>query len=583
MQNRCDILFVIGLCAIWLLSGCRDSHSGNTPSPKPDPSSPPASRAVEGIRFESIAERAGIHFCYPQEPRPLRALEAFGCGCAILDYDNDGWMDVLLVTKPHAILYHNRGDATFEDVTEAAGLASVTGDWRGCAVGDYEGDGYLDILLNGYRRLALLKNLGGKRFADVTASSGLSPTNQNLWGTSAAFMDMSGSGRLDLILLHYVVFGPKEKQYCELTPGILSGCPPSTYRAEYPELWQNLGNGRFKNITLQAGLVPEKVTHGKALDICMADVDDDGRMDFYIGNDGTPADLVHNLGNHRFENLGLASGVAFGSTGHPFAAMGSDWGDYDRDGRLDLTVTAFSNEVYALFHNLGRNLFEHAEDQTGLSGQTLKPLGFGAKWLDMDNDGWPDITYVNGHVYDNTADIDPFTTYRQPSMLFHNIPGPQGRQFRDLVPEMGGGIDKPIVGRGIATGDIDNDGRIDILGVDYEGPPLLLHNVTDNHNHWITLDLRSDGPNRFAYGARVKAHAGKQIWVADVSPSSGYLSCSDPRIHFGLGDIAVLDSVEIRWSDGRKEVLRHVPGDRFLTIMKGRGIVKEEVENRRKG
>ncbi|HZO89886.1 MAG TPA: CRTAC1 family protein [Chthonomonadaceae bacterium] len=566
----------LGLAALWIglaggLAGCHRSPSVTVPVVKAaeaasaDPYARPA-QAVQGIRFENVAEKAGLHYRWPQQPRPLRNLEAFGCGCAFLDYDNDGWQDILLVTAPHVLLYHNKGNGQFEEVSEAMGLAAVQGDWKGCAVGDYDGDGYLDLVLTGFRRLALLKNAGGKGFQDVTAAAGLDPHNRGHWGSSAGFMDLEGNGRLDLVLLNYVIFGPHEPQYCEMRSGVRSGCPPSSYRPEFGELWQNLGNGKFKDVTDASGM---KATHGKALVVAFADVNGDGRMDFYIGNDGTPADLMLNLGGLRFRNVALRSNVAYGALAHPMAAMGADWADYDRDGRLDLAVSGFSDESYTLYRAVGRGFFEQTSDETGLSGPTYKPLGFGDKWIDLDNDGWPDLIFVNGHVYDNVHDIDPLSTFRQPMMLFHNE---RGRQFTDLVPQMGGEVATPILGRGLATGDFDNDGRMDFLAVDYEGQPLLFHNVSQTPNHWITLDLRGSSPNRFAYGAQVVARAGKDQWVGQVSPASSYLSSSDPRIHFGLGQTATLDSLTIRWPDGHQETLRHIAPDRILCIEEGRGI-----------
>ncbi len=514
-----------------------------------------------GIRFAEEAAARGIRYQWPPQPKPMRNLEAFGVGCAFFDYDNDGFQDVLLVSKPHPILYRNRGDGTFEDVTHSTKLDNLRGDWKGCAIGDFEGNGTLGILLTGYRCLALLRNDDGRRFVDVTKQAGLSPTNRGHWGASAGFMDLAGHGRMDLVLLNYVVFGPHEPQYCELRPGIRSGCPPATYKPEFGELWENVGGGRFRNVTEQSGM---KATHGKCLVVAFMDLMGNGRMSFYIGNDGTPADFMFNEGHMHFTNIGLPTGLAWGELpGHAMAAMGADWADYNRDGRLDLAVSGFSDESYSVVRNDGMGVFEHVADSLGIAGPTLKPLGFGTKWLDMDNDGWPDLSYANGHVYDNTNEIDPLSSYREPLMLFHND---HGAHFEDLVPRMDPAIAKPIVGRGSATGDFDNDGRMDLLVVDYEGSPLLLHNQSQTANHWITLDLRGLPPNRFAYGAEVSARTGNTVWVGQVSPASSYLSSSDPRIHFGLGPITRLDSLRIRWPDGRTDVFRGVSADRILRV-----------------
>jgi hypothetical protein len=546
--------------------GCHNnSNVRKTPS---STSITPAMLAKESlIGFEDRAASAGIAYAYPKQPKPMRILEAFGCGCAFLDYDDDCWMDIIFVSRPHPILYHNRGNGTFEDVTASSGLAKLSCDWwTGVAVGDYNGDGRLDLVFTGYRRLALLKNINGKRFVEVTVQAGLDPLNHKHWGSSAGFMDLEGNGRLDLVLLNYVMFGPKEPQYCEIRAGVRSGCPPQSYRPDFPELWQNLGNGQFKNVTAASGV---KNTHGKALVLAFADVDGDGRMDFYIGNDGMPAELMHNMGGMRFRNAGVGTGLAFGALQHPMAAMGADWADYDRDGRLDLAISGFSDESFMLYHALGGGTFEQTADATGIAGPTLKPLGFGTKWLDMDNDGWPDLSFANGHVYDNAERIDPLTSYRQPLMLFHNE---KGKLLVDLVPKMSADVARPIVGRGSASGDFDNDGKEDLLVVDFEGSPLLLHNVSNNKNHWITMDLRGNSPNRYAYGAQVRARAGKEVWTGQASPASSYLSSSDPRIHFGLGSAARLESLTIHWPDGQIEELHDIAADRILRAEQGRGV-----------
>lgn len=566
-QSRLSRTFALLLVSTLFASGCgRNARDRATGSKVADAPTAPSTGQMHGIRFEDIAKSAGLDYVYPKQPRPMRNLEAFGCGCAAFDYDLDGWMDILLVTKPHPILYHNRGDGTFEDVTTAFRLNRITGDWKGVGVGDYDGDGWLDLVLTGFRRLCLLRNAGGKRFVDVTVVAGLDPANHNHWGSSAGFMDLDGSGNLALVILNYVIFNEREPQYCELTPGVKSGCPPGMYKPEFGELWRSDGRGRFKDITKAAGF---RAAHGKALVLSFADIDDDGRMDFYIGNDGTPAEMMRNLGSLRFRNIGEASGTSGGITGKPFAAMGADWADYNGDGRLDLAVSAFSNEVYALYENRGGGVFTHAEEQTGIAGRTLNPLGFGTNWLDFDNDGWPDLAFANGHVYDNVEQIDPASTYRQPLLLFENE---AGKQFIDITPDMPATVSRPLVGRGSAVADFDNDGRQDLLVVDYEGAPLLLRNASTTKNHWITFDLRMDGKNRFAYGAVIRARSGARKWISTVSPARSYLSSSDPRIHFGCGSATKLDEVIIRWPDGRRQNYQNVLCDHSYRIQRGQPI-----------
>lgn len=564
----------LGLAAWGVLAaaGC-DSSPGLTPSLSVNRNSSPAAQSVPAVESTPVAFRddaaaIGLNYVWPVQQRPMKSPDSFGSGCAFFDYDQDGWQDVLTVGDPHPSLYHNQGGKSFVDVTEASGLKVANGNWNGCAVGDYDDDGALDVLITGLHCLILFRNLGGGRFEDATVAAGLDPGNRGHWGASAGFMELDGDGDLDLVILNYCVWNDQVRQHCELSPGVLSGCPPSEYEPEFGEVWRNLGKGRFEFV-LQGTDMDQ--TGGKALVIAFSDIDNDGFMDFYIGNDGEEADFLHNLGDLRFRNTGNVNGLAM----HNFevmAAMGCDWGDYDRDGLLDLCVSGFSSQSYAIFRNLGDKLFDSVSKDTGIAGPTYLPLGFGAKWMDMDNDGWVDLTFVNGHVYEGTAQVEKGTTYRQPVMLFHNQ---KGRTFRDLVPLLGADVARPLVGRGSATGDFDNDGRLDLMAVDHEGPLMLLHNLTETDNHWIKLDLRSTGPNHFAYGARVTAQAGNQKWINEVSPATSHLSSSDPRIHWGLGPCERLETIAIRWPSGQVETLHDVAGDRILTIHEGLGIVAE--------
>ena len=592
----------------------------------------PPTPAIEtgGVEFAEVALERGLRHVWPRQSRPMRLPESFGCGCAAFDFDNDGLQDVLLVADPHPVLYRNIGGGKFENVTANSGLIAARADslaagdldrprkrrrhrrqedarWTGVAVGDFDGDGWLDLLLTGFHRLALLRNDGGGAFSDVTAQAGLDPANHRHWSSSAGFMDLDGDGRLDVVILNFVVFGPNWPQYCELVPGVRSACPPQVYPAEKGEIWRNTGQGAALSTAGCAfELVPESAamndTSGVALVLAFTDVDNDNRPDFYIGNDGTRADFMHNLGGMRFKNIAVEMGVTVGPGWIPMSAMGADWADFDRDGLLDLTVTDYQKNCFALFrhqaHEKGdgttSHSFEEFAKQTGIAPATRERLGFGAKWLDFDNDGWPDICYANGHVYDNAGEIHAGETLRQAPMLMRSVPdgglrgdsggglrgvsggglrGDHGRRFVDLVPELDPALAKPIVGRGSATADFDNDGRIDVLIVDLEGAPLLFENRSRTENHWVKFDLRGAGPNTFAYGARVTAQAAGATWIGEVSPASSYLSSSDPRIHFGLGELTALETVTIRWPSGKVEVMQDVPADQIVRVVEGRGIV----------
>ena len=554
---------------LWV-AGCKRDVGGIVIEPLPGDVSAVKSAPVDpaGIAFADVARQLGVTFELPQQPRPMRSPEAFGSGCALFDYDGDGWIDLLLVADPYPILYRNLGGEKFEDVTATSGLTLANGDWTGCAVGDYDGDGWLDLLLTGIHRLALFRNAGGKVFLETTGQVELDPLNHGHWGASAGFMDLDNDGDLDLVILNYVVFGPESKQYCELTPGVLSGCPPKEYEPEFGEVWCNNGPAGFELIPAETSGMKE--THGVALVLAFTDYDDDNRIDFYIGNDGTEAELMHNLGDMKFANVGPVSGLSVGRNFKAMAAMGADWGDYNRDGLLDLTVTDFQKNCFTIYRNEGSGFFMEASNITGLSLSTCDRLGFGAKWLDMDNDRWPDICFVNGHVYDNAGDIEgKGVQFRQPIMLFRNL---EGGRFVDLVPVLDKEIARPLVGRGSATGDFNRDGRTDVLVVDYEGPAMLLENRSTIKGHWLSLTLRAAAPNVFAYGARATGRVGSEVWVGQVAPASSYLSSSDLEIHWGLGDFDHLDKLTIRWPSGEEQSFDNVAADQFLRITEGQEI-----------
>jgi hypothetical protein len=516
--------------------------------------------AARGLSFHDVASERGLVCEWPQQSRPLTSLQAFGVGCAAFDGDNDGWQDVLLVCKPHPKLYQNVGGGRFEDVTRKSGLQAVAADWRGCAVADYDGDGLLDILLTGYHCLALYKNIKGLRFELATDEAGLDPSNYGQWGSSAGFIDLDGDHWLDLVVLNYVVFGPDSKQYCE-HHGVRSGCNPrTTYPPERGRIWRNSGAGRFQPVPQAQGM---DTTHGMALVLAFTDLDDDGRIDFYIGNDGLPAELMHNLGNMRFENFAMLAGVEQVENG-VVAAMGADWADFDRDGLLDLVVTNWQSQGSVLFRGLGGKLFVDQSQRTGVTRSTRNRMGFGAKWVDFENDGWPDLFFVNGHVYDNSSEVEgPEATFRQSISLLSNQ---QGKKFVDVVTALDDDVKRTIVGRGSATADFDNDGQVDLLSVDLEGPVMLLHNRTETTNHWLKINLRGVPPNVFAYGARVTGKAGNRVWRSEVTPASSYLSSSDPRIHWGLGDVTTLDSITIRWPSGVEQTIPHTAADQILHV-----------------
>jgi enediyne biosynthesis protein E4 len=530
----------------------------------------PREPPVATLRFEDIAHEAGIHHRWGHNGKtPLTNLESFGTGCAFWDYDGDGWLDVLLVDEPNCRLYRNRtsagGRERFEEVTEVTGLSRVRGPWKGCAIGDWNADGHLDLFLTGYYKVALLANVAGKRVVDVTLRSQI---RHHGWASSAGFADYDGDGDLDLYVGNYVQFGPKSVQHCTFPGGAVGGCPPQVYPAERGKLYRNNGDGTFSDVTAAAGMTD---TGGKTLALGWCDFDLDGDPDLYLANDGIPGDLYRN-DSGRFTNIGILSGTAFGVNHLAQAGMGVDWADYDRSGRPDLVVTAFSNESYSLYRSQG-DFFINVSAEAGIAQPTFKPLGFGCRFLDADNDGWPDLVFANGHVYDQSQRMDPETPYRQKLILMRNE---QGQRFNEVTVSAGADVQRPIVGRGLATGDFDNDGRVDILVVDYEGAPMLLRNLTETRSHWLRLNLRmgTTGRDPFAFGARVTLESALGRQIAEVVATASYLSSNDPRLHFGIGSVSTIDSIRVDWPNGVSELFEapQVDTEYVLTAGSGRAL-----------
>lgn len=559
-QSGCAKIFLLASLAA---CGCSQKSTADKPVPttplavtsRPRPPVDP-----RGVAFVDVAREQGIKFAWPVRPRPLKTNETFGSGCAAFDADDDGLQDVLLVAEPHPVLYQNVGHG-FVDVTRRSGLDAQRGAWYGCAIGDYDGDGGLDVLLTGLDALALYRNAGDFRFELVTEQAGLDPANHHHWGSSAGFMDLDGDAWLDLVVLNFVDFGPHVKQYCEMVPGERSACHPREYEPELGEMFRNNGRGGFELVPQSQGM---DSTGGVSLVLAFIDLDQDRKMDFYVGNDGVLAALLHNQGDLRFENIGVLAGISADERGATVAAMGADWADFDRDGDLDLAVSNFQHMGAVLFENRGEQYFANAEVPTGLTAQTRSRLGFGTKWLDFENDGWADLTIANGHVYHNSQMIEgQGAGFHQPLNLLRNE---RGKRFVDITPALDPSVQRTMLGRGTATADFDNDGLMDLLVVDYEGAAVLLENRTKTKSHWVKLDLRSAAPNVFAYGASVTARSGDAVWTAVLSPATSYLSSSDPRIHWGLGDCQRLEELVIGWPSGRTQRLTDVEVDQIIRI-----------------
>ena len=513
------------------------------------------------MRFREVAKEAGVSFAWTAPgKRPLNILQTIGNGAAFFDYDGDGNLDLLLV-GPKPALYQGDGKGKFADVSSSA-LGNLSGYFLGVAVGDYDGDGRSDVYLSGYREGRLLHNEGGKSLRDVTASSGLKPQP---WGTACGFSDLDGDGKLDLFIANYADFGPDtEPQLCKFKTqkhgDVLSSCGPNRYIGLHATLWRNTG-GTFVDATGPAGLTAQG---GRGLGVAFADLGGDGKLSFAIANDEAPGDLFLSKGGGKFENVGQAAGVATDAEGKVHGGMGIDWGDYDNDGKLDLFVATFRNEIKNLYHNDGDGLFTDRSYAVGIGQPALPYVAFGCKFLDADNDGWLDLIVTNGHVQDNIEKIED-TTYRQPTLFLHSDKG----RFEDAGASSGVGGLPPIVGRGLATGDYDNDGRIDALVVDSEGAPLLLHNESPvAPESWVGFSCKSAAGSEL-YGATLTLKlVGGETRVRQCTAAGSYLSSSDPRVHFGLGD-AKIESLTVRWPGGKTETWKGFASGRYLTLTPG--------------
>jgi enediyne biosynthesis protein E4 len=512
---------------------------------------PAAAPAVQGeFHFVDDAAAAGLRFVYDNGQTPDRQLpETMGGGVGLLDFDGDGWLDVYCVQggpldrEPDAKtagdrLFRNRGNGTFADVTELAGLPAYGRDFgNGVAVGDYDNDGRPDLFVTRLTSYCLLRNRGNGTFEDVTESAGLA--GQRDWPTSAAFADIDNDGDLDLYVCHYATWNVHRPRLCRRADGSPSYCPPRSVAPAQDRLFRNDG-GRFVDVTSEAGIAGET---GRGLGVVAADLNGDGRIDFFVANDGTANFLFCNLGGGRFAEAGHEAGVAASAEGGYQAGMGIACGDLDGDGKLDLAVTNFFGESSSLFQNLGGGMFADRTIFAGLAAATRHLLGFGVAFLDADNDGHLDLLIVNGHVTDNR----PAFPFKMPAQL---LAGDGTGRLVDVSDRAGAVFQVARLGRGLAVGDLDNDGRLDAVAVDQNRPLVILHNRSRG-GHWIRFTLGGTDSNRDGVGALVTVHAGPGRWTAARLGGGSYQSASDPRVHFGLGAVERIDRVEVAWPSGR--------------------------------
>ncbi len=580
-----NAFFILNRVRLLLMTILLFAHGCNRPNysamSTPIPKITTAVTPLPPAHFEDVDANAGLRYLWQiKEKRPLNILQTIGNGCAFLDCDQDGNLDILFVGKQLA-LYRGDGHGHFTDVTKQAGLDRLHGHFLGCAVGDYDNDGYPDIYLSGYQTGLLLHNRGSKGktsatasphqipyFEDVTQAAGL---KTQPWGTSAAWVEtVPGSGRLDLFVANYARFGPQHDipQLC-LFNNIQSSCGPRYYHPLKGVLYRNQGNGHFTDVSKISGI---DTTSGRGLGVAFADLDGRGLPALALANDEMPGDLMIPKSTKpplRYSNAGASSGLAYDRDGNKHGGMGLDWGDYDNDGRLDLLVTTFQSEPKSLYHNDMGNQFSDFSFNSGLGTAMAPNVSFGCKFFDYDNDGWLDLIIASGHVQDNIEQIDTSAHYRQPTRIFHNQGVGGAPQFVEVSTKAGTASQLPIVGRGLAIGDYDNDGRMDALVVDSEGKPLLLHNLTEPTGHWFGIRLIGSKSNRDGYGARLTAQLGGRTLLRHCHADGSYLSSSDPRVHFGLGTATQVDTLTIRWPDGHQDILRNLPADRYVTFREG--------------
>jgi len=536
----------------------------------------PSSSNNSTITFRDITQKAGIHFTHNNAAFGKKYLpETMGPGVAFIDYDNDGWQDIFIVNgidwpghaQKHSTpkLYHNNHDGTFTDVTHKAGL-DVELFGMGVAVGDYDNDGFDDLFVTAMGQSHLFHNNGNGTFTDVTQKAGLMGPKE--FSTSAAWVDYDKDGKLDLVVANYVQWSLEGDLYCTLDGKSKSYCTPESYKGTAVRLWHNRGDGTFEDVTKKAGLGEPT---SKTLGIAILDYDGDGWPDLLFSNDTQPNKLYRNNGNGTFTEKAVVAGIAFSEDGVARAGMGVDAADYDHTGVASILITNFANQMLSLYHNEGKGLFIDEAPRSEVGRASLLTLGFGCFFFDYDLDGWPDILIANGHIDGDIQRVQPNVKYAMPPHLFRNV----GKgNFAEVTKKMGAAFDSPRVGRGAAYGDINNDGRLDLLLSTNGGPAYLFENdaTGGTANKSLRIKLVGTRSNRDGIGTLVKATAGGETQSQMMRSGSSYLSASELVLTFGLAQREQAETVEIRWPSGQVDKLTNVGAGQTITVTEGKGI-----------
>jgi enediyne biosynthesis protein E4 len=568
----------VAVCAVILLAVAK----AQAPTPIGRQSAPVVTKTstIGYPELVDITAATGIHFNHLSSPEQKFIVESMSGGVALIDYDRDGWPDIYFTNaqtvdmalngkKARSTLYRNNHDGTFTDVTDKAGVGHPC--WAsGGVVGDYNNDGWPDLLVTCFGGVVLYRNNGNGTFTDVTKEAGLN--RDDMWATGAAFGDYDNDGWADLFVAHYVdfhlnsmaAFGSSD--ICKYM-GIDVQCGPIGLKGSPDLLYHNNHDGTFTEVAKKAGVADDEGRVG--LTSVWVDFDNKGRLDLFVTNDGQPNYLYQINGKGVFEEIGFESGVGLSESGARQANMGVALGDYLHSGLMSILITHFDNEYAAFYRNDGHMNFTDVSIPTGIARSTKGYVGWGDAFVDFDNDGWQDIFIVNGHVYPQVDQMRTNLQYQEPKLLFLNE---RNGKFKDISKEAGAAIQIPQVSRGMAIGDLFNDGKLEAVIENLKGEPMILRPEGGAKNHWVSFQLESEKSNRLALNARIRATAADLVQLGEVISGGSYLSQHDLRVHFGLGSHERLDKAEITWPDGKVETVTNLAADRFYTVREGAGI-----------